>query len=84
MNEQERIAKINQQAGEHLQDWLEQLENEEVTTDGLLAALYGGMVTAHLLGYNLETLINDAKAGGDRLLKVFEETEKEQLTSEDN
>jgi len=84
MTKDERLENINQQAGVYLDDWLKKLEDEEATEDDLLASVYGGMVTAHLLGYNLETLINDAKAGGDRLLKVFEETEKEQLTSEEN
>lgn len=77
MTEDKRVKKINDQAGVHMQDWLGKIETGEVTEDDLLASVYGGLVTAYLLGYSPEALVNDAKAGGDRLLKMFEETEKE-------
>jgi len=57
MTEEERIKVINEKAGEHLKDWLERLENEEVTTDDLLASVYGGMVTAYLLGYSPDSMV---------------------------
>lgn len=75
MTEDERVNAINLKAGEHLQDWLEQLENEEVTADDLLASLYGASVAAYLLGYNPEVMVLDAKAGAERLLGLLEETE---------
>jgi hypothetical protein len=77
MSDEDRITKINTRAGVYMQDWLYKIETEEVTEDDLLASVYGGLVTAYLLGYSPEALVNDAKAGGDRLLKMFEETEKE-------
>ena len=77
MTEEERIKLINEQAAVHLEDWLEQLENEEVTTDSLLASIYGGMVAAYLLGYSLDKMIEDAKAGAERLIKPIEETEEQ-------
>lgn len=76
MNEDERVKKINLKAGEHLQDWLKQLENEEVTTDDLLASLYGASVAAYLLGCDPEVMVFDAKAGAERLMKLLEETEE--------
>ena len=78
MTEEERIKVINEKAGEHLKDWLERLENEEVTTDDLLASVYGGMVTAYLLGYSPDSMVEDARAGAERLMKQIEE----QLTDE--
>lgn len=75
MSEDERVNLINTKAGKHLQDWLEQLENEEVTTDDLLASLYGGMVSAYLLGYDPEVMVLDAKAGAEKLIGLLEETE---------
>jgi hypothetical protein len=83
LKEEDRIKKINDLSAKHLEDWQKKLENEEVTEDDLLASVYGGMVTAYLLGYNLEGMYSDAKAGAERLLKTFEETENEQLTNEE-
>lgn len=75
MTEEDRVKFINEASAAHLEDWLQQLENDEVTEDDLLASLYGSMVAAYLLGYNLENMYADAKAGGERLMKAFEEHE---------
>jgi len=82
MTEEERIQKINTKAAVCLEEWMQKIEDEEVTEDDLLASVYGQMVAAYLLGYNLEAMLKDAKAGGDRLLEVFEESE--QLENNDN
>jgi hypothetical protein len=74
MTEEERIKSINARAAVHMQDWLGKLENGENTEDDLLASVYGGIIVVYLLGYSPDDLVNDAKAGGDRLLKLFEET----------
>lgn len=74
MTEEERVNAINLKAGEHLQDWLKKLEDEETTTDDLLASLYGASVAAYLLGYNPEVMVLDAKAGAERLMGLLEET----------
>lgn len=76
MTEDERIKKINYDSAGHLQNWLEQLDNETVTTDDLLASLYGAMVTAYVLGYSPDKMIDDAKEGAERLMKLLEETEE--------
>jgi hypothetical protein len=77
MTEEERIKLVNEKAAAHLEDWLKQLENEEVTEDDLLASLYGGMVAAYLLGYSPDLMIEDAKAGTERIIKLLEETEEQ-------
>lgn len=76
MEEDERVKLINEKSAAHLEVWLQQLEDEDVTEDDLIASVYGGMVTAHLLGYNLEKMISDAKIGGDRLLEEFEKSQE--------
>jgi hypothetical protein len=80
MTEEERIKLINARAGVHMQDWLGKLENKENTEDDLLAALYGGIIVAYLLGYSPDALVHDAKAGAERLIELLKETENEQNT----
>ena len=67
MTEEERIASINSNAVEYLEEWLQQLENNEVTEDDLLASLYGGMIAAYILGFDPAAMLKDAKAGADKL-----------------
>ena len=74
MTEEERVANINVNAAKHLEDWFEQLENEEVTPDDLLASLYGGMIAAYILGYDPESMINDAKIAANKLADMVDET----------
>lgn len=70
MSEENRIKIINERAAAHLEDWLLQLENEEVTPDDLLAALYGGMIAAILLGYSPESMVEDAKKGAEKIMSL--------------
>lgn len=69
----ERVKKINEKSAMYVQDLLEQLEKEEVDPDDLLAITYGSLVTAILLGYSPEALLNDAKVAADNLSKIIEE-----------
>jgi hypothetical protein len=78
MSEENRIKIINERAAAHLHDWLLKLENEEVTPDDLLAALYGGMIAAILLGYSPEHMVEDAKKGAEKIRSLAEEQENEQ------
>jgi len=75
MTEEEKVNHINKAAAAALGDWIAKIDDGEAKETDLLAAVYGGMVAAYLLGYNLENMLNDAKAGGDRLMKALEETE---------
>jgi hypothetical protein len=73
MSEENRIKIINERAAAHLHDWLLKLENEEVTPDDLLAALYGGMITAILLGYSPESMVEDARKGAEKIMALEKE-----------
>ena len=76
MTDEERVQKINFTAAGHLQDWLLQIENEEVTSDDLLAAVYGGMIASILLGYSPESMVEDAKIGAQKIIDMSDEEEK--------
>ncbi len=78
MTEETRIKIINERAAVHLQDWLYQMEKEEVTSDDLLASLYGGMIASILLGYSPENIVEDAKKGAEKIKALAEEQENEQ------
>ena len=80
MTEEERIKEINEKAGAHLQDLLEQLENEKITPDDLLPPLYAAMIVSILYGYSPSAMIEDAQAAADRLLAMLGE-EQEELTN---
>jgi hypothetical protein len=76
MTEEERVKYINDKAAVCLEECLKMVEDGEATAEAdFLASLYGHMVTAHVLGYDVEAMLRDAKAGGDKLLKLFEESE---------
>lgn len=74
MSEEQRIKSINTSAMRHLEDWLLQLENEEVSDDDLLAALYGTSLAAILLGYSPEHIVEDARKGAEKLASLVEES----------
>ncbi len=75
MTEEERIKSINERAGVHLQDLLEQLENEEITPDDLLPPLYAAMIVSILYGYSPRAMIEDAQAAASKLLTMLDEEE---------
>jgi hypothetical protein len=77
MTEDERVNVINIKAGEHLQDLLEQLENEEITPDDLLPPLYAAMIVSILYGYSPSAMIEDAQAAADKLLAMLDKEENE-------
>ena len=82
MTDEERVQKINFTAAGHLQDWLLQIENEEVTSDDLLAAVYGGMIASILLGYSPENMVEDAKIGAQKIIDMVDDEEKTDNTKE--
>lgn len=75
MTEQERLDKINQNAGKHLEDYLKQIENEEITSDDLLSIVHGGMIAAGLMGFSPEALVDDARSAINKIIKLAEEHE---------
>jgi hypothetical protein len=73
MTEEERIKSINERAGVHLQDLLEQLENNEITPDDILPPLYAAMIVSILYGYSPNAMVEDAQAAANRLLTMLDE-----------
>ena len=71
-DEEQRIAEINKAAAGHLEDWLHQIEEEEVTPDDLLAATYGSLIAAALLGFSIESLVQDAQQGAEKLMSQMD------------
>lgn len=78
MTEENRMKIINEKAAAHIEDWLVQLENEEVTPDDLIAALYGGMIGAILIGYSPEIMVEYAKKRAEKIIALAEEQENDQ------
>jgi len=72
MNEVEtpRQEKINLATAKHIQDYIEQLANEEIDSDDFISLVYGGLVTSMLLGYNPEELIEDVKMSVQRIKDI--------------
>lgn len=59
---------------------LEQVEDGHLTDEQLLGELYGRMVAAHALGWDIVSMTEDAQTAGDRLIEVVlasETTEQE-------
>lgn len=71
--DQKRVEKINHNMAVYVQDYLEQLSKEEIDSDDLLSLVYAGLITSILLGYSPEELIEDAKAGVQRLKDMSDE-----------
>ena len=71
-DEEQRIAEINKAAAEHLEDWLHQIEEEEVTPDDLLAATYGSLIAAALLGFSIESLVQDVQQDVEKLMATMD------------
>ena len=77
MTEQERIININNNAAKHLQDVLLQLENEELSSDDLLAVTYGYMIAGKLIGCDPAALSVDVEKAAQRIAELVAEDEDE-------
>lgn len=73
MTEQMRVDSINSVAREKLEQFLMQLETQELSEDDMLAYAYAALVTVGLLGYNLEFFTKDAIARVAALHTIVEE-----------
>ena len=71
--DQKRVEKINHNMAVYVQDYLEQLSKEEIDSDDLLSLVYAGLITSILLGYSPEELIEDAKAGVQKIKDMSDE-----------
>lgn len=82
MTEEERLKYIAEKAKLHLEDYLGQLERDEITELDLLANLYGAMVAASLLSYNLNLLATEASNAAAKILAIHNEQENSKLENE--
>lgn len=59
---------------------LEQVEDGSLTDEQLLGELYGRLVAAHALGWDIASMTEDAQTAGDHLIEAvhaFESTQVE-------
>ena len=71
---------LNEVASGTCTNILEQVEDGHLTDEQLLGELYGRMVAAHALGWDIVSMCEDAQSAGDRLIEAvaaFESTEQE-------
>ena len=68
MTEQERVYRINKIAAVKVDDFLLQLENEEITEEDMLGIAYSAMFVVSALGYSPFKMAEDAESAAERLL----------------
>lgn len=66
------VEQLNEVASGAVTSVLEQVEAGQLTDEDLLGDLYGKMVAAHALGWDIATMMEDAQAAGDRLIGAIE------------
>lgn len=74
------IEHINEIASSTVTNILEQVDDGLITDEQLLGELYGRLVTARALGWDIASMAEDARCAGDRLIEAvetFEDTEVE-------
>ena len=64
------VEQLNEVASGTCTNILEQLEDGHLTDEQLLGELYGRMVAAHALGWDIVSMTEDAQTAGDRLIEV--------------
>lgn len=62
---------INIKAVETIISLMERIDAKELSSEDFIASLYGTMLTAHMLGYNLEDFCTEAKTNGENLLELL-------------
>ena len=74
------VQQLNEVASGTCTSILEQVEDGVLTDEQFLGELYGKMVAAHALGWDIALMAEDAQTAGDRLIEAvhaFESTEVE-------
>ena len=74
------VQQLNEVASGTCTSTLEQVEDGVLTDEQFLGELYGKMVAAHALGWDIASMAEDAQSAGDRLIEAvaaFESTEQE-------
>lgn len=72
------VQQINEVAGGVVANVLEQYEDGLLAEEELLGDLFGKLVAAHALGWDIGTMSEEAKLAGDRLIEAIETTSVEQ------
>lgn len=71
------VEQLNEVASGAVTSVLEQVEAGQLTDEDLLGDLYGKMVAAHALGWDIAAMMEDAQAAGDRLIDAVEQVTQE-------
>jgi hypothetical protein len=73
------VQQLNEVAAGTCTSILEQAEDGILTDEQLLGELYGRLVVAHSLGWDIISMAEDAKTAGDRLIEAAEEFESSEV-----
>lgn len=69
------VQQLNEVASGTCTSILEQVEDGVLTDEQFLGELYGKMVAAHALGWDIASMAEDAQSAGDRLIEAVETLE---------
>ena len=69
------VQQLNEVASGTCTSTLEQVEDGVLTDEQFLGELYGKMVAAHALGWDIASMAEDAQSAGDRLIEAVETLE---------
>ena len=71
------VERANQIAGRVVTDTLKQFEDGLLLDEQFVSELYGKLVVAHAMGWNIGSMSEEAAKAGDRLLDMVEKTSTE-------
>jgi hypothetical protein len=72
IQEEIRIRAINERAFVHLNSLLQELDEETVSGDELLARLYAHMLAGYICGYAPHAMVEDARKASDKIISAVE------------
>lgn len=71
---------INENAQAAFRESIQQIEEELITDEKFIGTLYGNMVAAATLGWDIESMVSDALGASDRVVEALESTVTETVT----
>lgn len=63
---------INENAQAAFRESIQQIEEELITDEKFIGTLYGNMVAAATLGWDIESMVADAIGASDRVVEAIE------------
>lgn len=66
------VVQLNEVASGTLASALQQIEDGLLTDEDFLGELYGKLVTAHTLGWDVKAMAEEATLAGGRLIEAIE------------